>query len=82
MESIAMPRNREFLESVLKEISGRDWTLKFSLKEGLEVQAPKPETRTENPPAARATNGNGCRRSRTIRSSGKALEIFKGEIKT
>ena len=27
MESIATPRNREFLESLLKEISGRDWTL-------------------------------------------------------
>nr|MDQ2658988.1 DNA polymerase III subunit gamma/tau [Verrucomicrobiota bacterium] len=43
MESIAMPRNKDFLESVLKEISGRDWNLQFSLKEGLAVEEPAPE---------------------------------------
>ena len=79
MESIALPRNRDFLESVLKEISGRDWTMKFSLKEGLEVQAPKPETRAEDPPArARTETAAAFKDDPLIR---EALEIFKGEIK-
>jgi len=80
MESIAMPRNRDFLESVLKEISGRDWTLKFSLKEGLEVQPPKPEPRAETPsPRPRAETAAAFKDDPLIR---EALEIFKGEIKT
>ena len=80
MESIAMPRNRDFLESVLKEISGRDWNLKFSLKEGLEVKAApredagEPRASARQPVAAAAT----FKDDPLIR---EALEIFKGEIK-
>ena len=43
MESVASPRNRDFLEALLKEISGQDWKLKFTLRKGLTVQAPVPE---------------------------------------
>ncbi len=74
MESIAMPRNREFLESILKEISGRDWTVKLSFKEGLVSEPQKEETarkRNETP--------DEFKDDPLIR---EALEIFKGEIKT
>jgi DNA polymerase III subunit gamma/tau len=74
MESLSIPRTREFLETLVKEISGQDWKIKFVLKEGLPVAAPaepaapkKPETQTtfKDDPLIR-----------------EALEIFKGEIKT
>ncbi len=35
MEHLSSRANREFLEALLKEISGRDWALKFSLRENL-----------------------------------------------
>jgi DNA polymerase-3 subunit gamma/tau len=82
MESIAMPRNRDFLEAVLKEISGRDWSLKFSLKEGLEVQAPQREQ-----PATNGTSGKAEKKTEAAATFKddplirEALEIFKGEIK-
>jgi len=78
MESIAMPRNRDFLESVLKEISGRDWTLKFSLKEGLVVETPKETPDGDARPRKRDTPET-FKDDPLIR---EALEIFKGEIKT
>jgi DNA polymerase-3 subunit gamma/tau len=41
MEHLSSRANREFLEALLKEISGRDWTLKFSLRENLPVKISK-----------------------------------------
>jgi DNA polymerase-3 subunit gamma/tau len=35
MEHLSSRANREFLEALLKEISGRDWALKFSVRENL-----------------------------------------------
>jgi DNA polymerase III subunit gamma/tau len=66
MEHLSSRSNREFLEALLKEISGRDWALKFSLQEGLlrknsDVAA---KTRADAPPIVR-----------------EALEMFEGEIK-
>ncbi len=80
MESIGMPRNRSFLESLLKEISGRDWTLQLSLKEGLVVEPPKPQVSTKEPPKAAAAEKTALtfKDDPLIRA---ALEIFKGEIK-
>ena len=82
MESLAMPRTRDFLQALLKEISGRDWDLKFTLKEGL-VAEPPPEL--ELPPA---TNGSAAPKPADTAADFKddplirqALEIFKGEIK-
>ncbi len=74
MESIATPRNREFLEALLKEISGRDWTLKLSLKDGLVVEAPK-----ETTPTTTKNARDDFKDDPLIR---EALEIFKGEIKS
>jgi DNA polymerase-3 subunit gamma/tau len=73
MESVSMPRNREFLESLLKEISGRDWTLQFSLKEGLVVEAPREETSKKRDDTPEMFKNDPLIR--------EALEIFKGEIK-
>ncbi|MGI9089410.1 MAG: DNA polymerase III subunit gamma/tau [Chthoniobacterales bacterium] len=80
MESIALPRNRDFLESILKEISGRDWSLKFSLKEGLEVQPPPPEISEEKTSARPKTEAAATFKDDPFIR--EALEIFKGEIKT
>jgi hypothetical protein len=80
MESISMPRNRDFLETVLKEISGRDWNLKFSLNEGLLVEAPQQEEQANGtpPPPKPADTSATFKNDPLIR---EALEIFKGEIK-
>jgi hypothetical protein len=74
-----MPRNRDFLESLLKELSGRDWNIKFSLKEGLVVEAPKVEEKeTRSPLQKQADTAASFTNDPLIR---EALEIFKGEIK-
>src|SRR5207237_10361399 len=41
MEHLSSRANREFLEALLKEISGRDWALKFSVRENLISKAKK-----------------------------------------
>ncbi|MDP9099525.1 MAG: hypothetical protein M3N48_11120, partial [Verrucomicrobiota bacterium] len=74
MESLSIPRTREFLEAVVKEISGQDWKIKFVLKEGLTVRAPA-EPLAPKKPESQAT----FKDDPLIR---EALEIFKGEIKT
>ena len=74
MESLSIPRTREFLEAIVKEISGQDWKIKFLLKEGLTVVAPA-EPAASKKPETQAT----FKDDPLIR---EALEIFKGEIKT
>jgi DNA polymerase-3 subunit gamma/tau len=73
MESLSFPRNREFLESLLKEISGRELKLKLELKEGLPNNKPAAvaESKKSSPQEA-------FRDDPLIR---EALEIFQGEIK-
>ncbi len=79
MESIALPRNRDFLEALLKEISGRDWNIKFSLKEGLMIEPPKVEEKETRAPVQKpADTAASFTNDPLIR---EALEIFKGEIK-
>ena len=41
MEHLSSRANREFLEALLREISGRDWALKFSVRENLISKAKK-----------------------------------------
>jgi hypothetical protein len=43
MEHLSSRANREFLERLLKEISGREWALKFSLKDTLPDKRPAAE---------------------------------------
>ncbi|HSP45793.1 MAG TPA: DNA polymerase III subunit gamma/tau [Chthoniobacterales bacterium] len=74
MESLSIPRTRDFLEALVKETSGHDWKIKFVLKEGLAVAAPA-EPAIPKKPETQAT----FKDDPLIR---EALEIFKGEIKT
>ncbi len=80
MESIAMPRHRDFLQSILKEISGQDWKLKFSLKEGLAAEAREDPPRNAPLPVTRKDQTAAAFKDDPLIR--EALEIFKGEIKT
>ena len=79
MESLARPANREFLEALLKEQTGRELSLKLSVKEGL-VASPSPaEAEIEPTPSAKKNASRvEFKDDPLIR---EALEIFKGEIK-
>jgi DNA polymerase-3 subunit gamma/tau len=75
MESLSIPKTRDYIDAVLKEVSGHDdWKIKFVVKEGLPVVAPA-ETAVPKKPETQAT----FKDDPLIR---EALEIFKGEIKT
>ena len=78
MESLSIPRTREFLEALLKEISGHGWGIKFVVKEGLPVAAAV-ETTVAGPPPKKQETQATFKDDPLIR---EALEIFKGEIKT
>jgi len=81
MESLARPANRSFLEALLKEMTGTDWTLKLSLVEGLPSNSPAEETQAETGPGKHKPNDSidSFRNDPLIK---EALEIFKGEIKS
>jgi DNA polymerase-3 subunit gamma/tau len=81
MESVASQRNRDFLEALINEISGRDWKLKFILKEGLPV-APvtEPAATPDELPARKKGDSQAMFKDDPLIR--EALEIFKGEIKT
>ena len=81
MESVASPRTRDFLEALLKEISGHSWNIKFTLKEGLPVVAAPEPTATPELFAAKK-KGDSQATFKDDPQIREALEIFKGEIKT
>ena len=72
IETLASAANKKQLESLLKESSGRDWTVKFVGKEGLVVKTPATGSEVESGAAS-------FKDDPLIR---EALEIFKGQIKT
>ncbi|MEY2505374.1 MAG: polymerase subunit gamma/tau, partial [Verrucomicrobiota bacterium] len=74
MESLSIPKTRDYIDAILKEVSGQDWKVKFVVKEGLPVPAPI-ETAVPKKPETQETFQDDP----LIR---EALEIFKGEIKT
>ena len=74
MESLSIAKTRDYIDAVLKEVSGQDWKIKFVVKEGLPVIAPA-ETAVPKKAETQAT----FKDDPLIR---EALEIFKGEIKT
>ncbi|MFN2623184.1 MAG: DNA polymerase III subunit gamma/tau [Chthoniobacterales bacterium] len=74
MESLSIPKTRDYIDAVLKEVSGQDWKIKFVVKEGLPDFAPA-ETAAPRKTETPAT----FKDDPLIR---EALEIFKGEIKT
>jgi DNA polymerase-3 subunit gamma/tau len=71
IEAIASPNNRRQLEALLKETSGRDWSVKFVAKEGME---PRPTADLEPMKTAESFKDDPLIQ--------EALEMFKGEIKT
>ncbi|MDP9004224.1 MAG: DNA polymerase III subunit gamma/tau [Verrucomicrobiota bacterium] len=81
MESLSIPRTRDFLEALIKEISGQDWKIKFVLKEGLPVAAAADFAAAAQVPVAKKKDDSQAtfKDDPLIR---EALEIFKGEIKT
>jgi DNA polymerase-3 subunit gamma/tau len=74
MESLSIPKTRDYIDAILKEVSGQDWKVKFVVKEGLPVPAP-----VENEVPKKAETQETFQDDPLIR---EALEIFKGEIKT
>ncbi len=74
MESLSIPKTRDYIDAVLKEVSGQDWKTKFVVKEGLPVVAP-----VETAAPRKAETPATFKDDPLIR---EALEIFKGEIKT
>ena len=68
IETIASPNNRRQLETLLKETSGREWTVKFVAKAGIKSAG-----------AGRASAAEEFKDDPLIQ---EALEIFKGEIKS
>jgi len=81
MESVASPRTRDFLEALIKETSGQDLKLKFTLKEGLPVASvPEPSAAPDALPARKPGESQAMFKDDPLIR--EALEIFKGEIKT
>jgi DNA polymerase III subunit gamma/tau len=81
MESLASPRTRDFLEALLKEISGQDLKIKFTLKEGLPVATvAEPAAALDELPAKKKGDSQAMFKDDPLIR--EALEIFKGEIKT
>jgi DNA polymerase III subunit gamma/tau len=81
MESLSRPANRSFLEALLKEMTGTDWTVKLSLVDGLPLTSPPEEMRAETEPGKSKPNDSldSFKNDPLIK---EALEIFKGEIKS
>ena len=81
MESLSNPRPRDFLEALLKEISGQDFKIKFSLKEGLPLAtAVEQLPATDQSPAKKKAETQATFKDDPLIR--EALEIFKGEIRT
>jgi hypothetical protein len=71
IEAIASPNNRRQLEALLKETSGRDWSVKFVAKEGMELR--------------HAADLEPLKTAESFKADPliqEALEMFKGEIKS
>jgi hypothetical protein len=71
MEILGTQANRKFLETLLHEITGKDWTVKLSVKEEL---PPKGATAAETEKGSRSGD---FKDDPLIQ---EALEMFKGEI--
>jgi DNA polymerase-3 subunit gamma/tau len=81
MESLSRPSNRSFLEALLKELTGSEWTVKFSLVDNL---PPSPKAAETQPAAvlAKPAPNDSMESFKDDPLIKEALEIFKGEIKS
>ena len=69
MDILGTPTNRKLIETLLREISGRDWTLKLMVRENLPA---KGEAAAGQSPSENYADDPLIR---------EALEIFKGEVR-
>jgi DNA polymerase III subunit gamma/tau len=69
MDILGTPTNRKLIETLLREISGRDWTLKLIVRENLPA---KGEAAAGQSPSENYADDPLIR---------EALEIFKGEVR-
>ena len=79
MESLARPANRSFLEELLRELSGEDWTIKLSLAQDLPA-APEHIAAPIDPQKSSPDESPGSFKDDPLIQ--QPLEIFKGEIKS
>ncbi len=79
MESLARPANRSFLEELLREVSGSDWTVKMSIEDGMPAAPPEPPAASAIKKSSPNESGDSFKDDPLIK---EALEIFKGEIKS
>ena len=78
MESLSRPANRSFLEGLLRELTGTDWTLKLTVEKSLPPMPP-PAAAIPSPPLRPNDSIDTFKDDPLIK---EALEIFKGEIKS
>jgi DNA polymerase-3 subunit gamma/tau len=71
MEILGTQANRKCLETLLREITGKDWTVKLSVKDEL------PSKHTTTPESGRGSRSEDFKNDPLIQ---EALEMFKGEI--
>jgi len=76
IDTLGNPKNRAFLETLLKEISNRDWIVKFSEQKELSG-----EPRTIEDPTSLSSKKMTAESFKDDPLIREALEIFKGEIK-
>ena len=69
MEILGTQANRKFLETLLHEVTGKDWTVKVSVQEGLPSKHSK-------------ADGSSAGKFKDDPLIQEALEMFKGEIKS
>ena len=74
MESLSIPKTRDYVDGLLKEITGQDWKVKFVVKEGLPVLSPREPAAPKKPESQEAFQDDPLIR--------EALGIFGGKIKT
>jgi DNA polymerase III subunit gamma/tau len=70
IETLATTSNRRQLETLLKEITGHEWTLKLEAKEGMDLKKAE---------IAAGNSGDSYKDDPLIQ---EALEMFKGQIKS
>jgi DNA polymerase III subunit gamma/tau len=80
VESLSRPANRSFLEALLKELTGTDWTVKMSVVEGGPPTAPEETSAKSEPRKAKPNDTLDSFKDDPLIQ--EALEIFKGEIKS
>ncbi len=73
MEILGTQANRKFLETLLHEITGKDWTVKLSVKEEL------PSRPSSSSQTGKSSRADDFKDDPLIQ---EALEMFKGEIRS